>query len=405
MTENATAGEWMARLDKAMKPGSRVDPELRARAKELLGNARSKETMRAYRTGVRYWQAWHEARYGEPLQVPTDHETVFTFVLDHAVTDKDEAIEFGEQDTAMKKISSAKRRAKLFPSPMLKQRRGKQMVLSLETAGFRLARFAPAEATLRLRLAALAFVHHLATDERPPTSHKMVLEAMRGATAVNALHRRYPRRKSPLTRKRMKQLFKPTGDDLVGLRDRALILVALTLGGLRRSELANMLVEDFFLDDDGDLHVRLPWRKTTKDATGAMDSSLPLARDARAALEAWMKAAGIKKNGHVFRNIVKRKVKRGNKVVTIDVIGSSMSPKLVYRRVRSLAKAAKISEDELDMGAHSLRAGFMTEASNKRVSIEKAMLWSGRKSIKTALTYYRPTLNAKDKAANLFNVR
>lgn len=378
------------------------------RYRELLATARSRSTIRAYRQAIRYWEVWHSARFGADLPLPTPHEAIVAFVVDHSVTANDDPVDEGEATSEEgRKTQRAKRGSALFPSPMRKRAGGKKVIRALEDAGFAHARYVPAEATLKLRVAALAFLNNLwaaqtKTVLNNPAKHPAVLEALRAARVAAAMKRRYPKRKAPVTSKLLSRLLETTKDDLVGKRDRAMLLVGLALGGMRRANIADLRIDDLEPKENGNFQVRNPYTKTMTNAAAALDATLPLAGAAARALREWLDASGVTK-GRIFRSLQRRvrKTKAGKEVY--HVVGEALSPGMIYRRVRELAVAAGINLDRLDLGAHSLRAGFMTESSLKGIPIEKAMKFAGRVSYEVAMTYYRVTLDDSDKAAHIFD--
>ncbi|MBN8639857.1 MAG: hypothetical protein J0M07_31380 [Anaerolineae bacterium] len=51
--------------------------------REILAEAASANTTRSYATALRYWAAWHQARYGQPIALPVSDAAVVQFIVDH----------------------------------------------------------------------------------------------------------------------------------------------------------------------------------------------------------------------------------------------------------------------------------------------------------------------------------
>lgn len=53
--------------------------------RELLAEAAAANTTRSYASALRYWAAWHAARYCVEFTLPVPEATVLQFVVDHVV--------------------------------------------------------------------------------------------------------------------------------------------------------------------------------------------------------------------------------------------------------------------------------------------------------------------------------
>ena len=126
-------------------------------------------------------------------------------------------------------------------------------------------------------------------------------------------------RKAPATAELVKSLLAIMGDDLHGLRDRALLLLGFA-GALRRSELVALDVADLEETAEG-LLVHIRRSKTYKEGAGDFVSVpfgsrlLPVR-----ALKDWLAAAGITE-GPIFRPI-----RRGGKAVEAGRQGHGRDP-------------------------------------------------------------------------------
>src|SRR5215831_15112503 len=93
--------------------------------------------------------------------------------------------------------------------------------------------------TLGRRVAAIRYAHKLA-GHALPTDDERVKATMRG---IRHSLGTAPRKKAPATSDRIVAMAFAAGDDLKGLRDRALLLVGFA-GAFRRSELVALNIED-----------------------------------------------------------------------------------------------------------------------------------------------------------------
>jgi integrase len=89
--------------------------------------------------------------------------------------------------------------------------------------------------TLRRRVAAIARAHRIALHPLD-TKHPAIRETLRG---IARTHGEPGRRSAALTTAETKRLVAVCGDDLAGVRDRALLLVGFA-GAMRRSELVGV---------------------------------------------------------------------------------------------------------------------------------------------------------------------
>src|SRR5438876_1045357 len=112
-----------------------------------------------------------------------------------------------------------------------------------------------------------------------------------------------PACKAPLLVGQLKAALRDTREDLLGIRDRAVLLVGFS-GAFRRSELVSLDVADIQFTDDG-LVVSLRRSKTDQEGEGRKvgipHASKPQTCPVRA-LKAWMEAAGISE-GALFRSV------------------------------------------------------------------------------------------------------
>ncbi len=244
-----------------------------------------------------------------------------------------------------------------------------------------LAKFAGvlAPATLAHRLIAIHRAH-VDRELDSPVKDRLVKRTMQGI-----------RRTVGVAQRRVRALVK---DDLLELlvavekqkpmkaaRDKALLLVGFA-GAFRRSELVTLTVEDITPHAHG-LELMLRKSKTDQEGEGRT-LFVPLARsDERCpvkALQRWLELAGIGE-GPLFRS-----VNRHDRVVN----DQALSPQSVALIVKSAMRAARGADAAKTVAGHSLRAGFVTEATTVGMKTSAIMGQTGHKSLEMVFRYIRP---------------
>jgi integrase len=240
--------------------------------------------------------------------------------------------------------------------------------------------------TLRRRLTAIGGAHR-DRELEDPTKHPAVLAVIRGianekgSAAV---------KKTALTIDLLRDALVTIGNDLEGVRNRAILLLGFA-GAFRRSELAALDVADLEISRKG-IVVTLRRSKTDQLGEGRAIAIPMLPKAAICpvrATQAWLTAADIDA-GPLFRRI------NGGSVAI-----ERISPRLVARLVKRVARSAGIAGD---FSGHSLRAGFVTSAARAKVADRDISRVSGHKSIKVLGGYVRRA-NVFEDAALLEIVR
>jgi integrase len=243
--------------------------------------------------------------------------------------------------------------------------------------------------TVRRRLVALSQAHKAAGHPSPTTA-----EVVR--TTVAGIGRRLGslrRQVLPLRLAQLRALLDATPeDDLLAVRDRALLLVGFA-GGLRRSELSALDVENLRLVDEG---VDILVRRGTADA-GDRGRSILIPRGRRpetcpvTALRRWIGDAGLEQ-GPLFRRILLH-----------DRVGAArLSPQGIARVVQRAAQRAGL--DPREFAGHSLRAGFATEAAAQGASERAIMAQTGHRSVEMVRRYIRDGDRDRESAAALLGL-
>ncbi|MEN9936567.1 MAG: hypothetical protein RLZZ387_3146 [Chloroflexota bacterium] len=227
--------------------------------------------------------------------------------------------------------------------------------------------------TLQRRLASISQAHQLA-GHPSPTRDEQVRTVLKGIRRVRGTA---PAQKAAAGTEVVRALVAALGDDLAGLRDRALLLVGFA-GAFRRSELVALDAADVTFAPEGML-LRLRRSKTDQEGRGET-KGIPLGKNAGTcpvrALQAWVRAAAITE-GPLFR-----RVDRWGRVGA-----ARLSDRSVARVVQRAAAAAGF--DPADYAGHSLRAGFATSAAAAGVSDRAIMRQTGHRSRQMLDRYVR----------------
>jgi integrase len=284
-------------------------------AKLFQRMAKAENTRIAYRAAVRAWCAWCDHRGLAPL--PASGADVATFL-------------------------AAERRRGLAPN------------------------------TIDLRRAAIRYLHR-AAGCAVPTGDVCVAETVAGIRRDAARKGEAPEKKAAATASIVRQMLAKIPDDLRGLRDKALILVAFA-GALRRSELVAIRVERLEQTERG-LRLTIPQSKGSQAA--AVIVPLPYGETELCpvrALARWREAAGITA-GPVFRRIwLAKQVKAGEAgglpaggpPPALPRIGhDAMSTRAIADMVQARASAAGF--DGKHFGGHSLKRGALTTGMERGV--------------------------------------
>jgi site-specific recombinase XerD len=225
--------------------------------------------------------------------------------------------------------------------------------------------------TISRRLAAIRMLHR-ASGVETPTSSEIVTATMRG---IRREHGAAPTRKTAATSEVVLAMLEHVGDDLKGVRDRAILTFGFA-SACRRSELASLTVDHVTEVDQGFI-ITIKRSKTDQEGQG---QEIAVPRGARAcpvaALRTWLDAAGIEE-GPLFRRL-----RRGGHV-TEDAI----SPRTIATVVKKYAALAGLDPD--DFGGHSLRSGFAASAAANGATLFRLMDQTRHRSVETVRAYVR----------------
>jgi integrase len=228
-------------------------------------------------------------------------------------------------------------------------------------------------AGLELALAAIAGAHKAAgfLSPRDAPEVRAVRAGIRRTVGVAQ------RQVDPLLVPELRRAVAALPDTLLGLRDRALLLVGWA-GSFRRSALVSFDVPDLAFGPDGlELHLRRD--KTDQEGKGRT-LPIPFASAAEVcpvlSLRAWLDAAGITE-GPVFRSV--------------DKAGHVSAERLCDRAVALVVKraATSIDVDPEAFAGHSLRAGFATSAIRAGRHYRDVMRHTGHRDVRVFDKYVR----------------
>jgi integrase len=239
-------------------------------------------------------------------------------------------------------------------------------VLALYVAD--LARRAMKPSTIARRVAAIATEYHAAGYSETPVSSFLVKEVLRGVRRTLGTAQE---RKSPLLLGDVEKIVAQSPARLLGVRDRALVLLGFALG-CRRSELATLDVRDLELTDQG-LVVTIRRGKADQEQQGRQ---VPVAFGSRPetcpvrALASWRDTAGIVE-GPLFRAVDRH----GN------LSSRPLEPGSIARILKKAARrAGMVAADTEKIAGHSLRAGTATAATIAGASEREISALTGHRS-------------------------
>lgn len=237
--------------------------------------------------------------------------------------------------------------------------------------------------TLTRRISAISQAHQTAgfsspTEESPV---RLVMAGIRRSLGTAAEAKR------PVLVPELLAMVNIIPNNLIGLRDRALLLVGFS-GAFRRSELVSLHCEDLAETADG-LVITIRRSKTDQDAVGRK-IAIPRGREESTcplrALSFWLAAAGIE-SGPVFL-----RVNRHGQIIQERLSAEAVA--IVVKRW-----AAKIGYPEGEFAAHSLRSGLATAAAIAGKSERAIMNQTGHRSTSTVRRYIRDGNLFRDNAA------
>jgi site-specific recombinase XerD len=223
-------------------------------------------------------------------------------------------------------------------------------------------------ATIRRKVASISAVHRLSNLD-DPTKHPEV------KLCVRKINRQLGSRFDqayPVTRAVLDKLLAVCGEDLRGLRNKALLLLAYD-SLRRRAELVSLRVEDIQMSDEGKYSILLRKSKTDQTSSGHW---IHLSHETTIALNNWLQAANIS-SGLILRGI-----HTGNRIC--PELGASQ----VSRIFKSLARDADLNDEVVKgISGHSMRVGAAQDLLVKGASLPQIMVKGGWSKTDTVMRY------------------
>jgi integrase len=340
--------------------------------KHLAREGMGKNTLRALASDLAYLEAWALAGTGQPLPWPAGEVLLLKFVAHHLwdPTEREADERHG------------------MPA---------DVAYTLRAGGLLRTEGPHAPDTVRRRLASWSTLHRWRGLEGPFASLAL-RSALRLAVRASGRPRRRKSERA-VTRDILDRLTATCrSDQLVDVRDLAILMAAFASGGRRRSEIAGLRLEQLrdeprVLSDPGDpastplpcISIRIGRTKTTEadDGGKALMIGPPVV-----ALKAWIERAKIAR-GPIFRAI--------DRWGTLEE--RALSPQSVNLIVKRRCAAAAL--DPREFSAHGLRSGYLTEAARQGVSLPEAMQQSQHRSVQQAASYYNDADRTRGRAARL----
>lgn len=242
--------------------------------------------------------------------------------------------------------------------------------------------------TIERRRAAISHIH-IESGHPDPAADPRVPRVLKGIRIKLSVKQN---RKAALRSQDLKKMVETLANDPRGLRDKAIILLGFATA-CRRSELAALVVEDLREHKEG---IIIEIRRSKGDQEG--EGHLKLVRYGKdpktcpvRALKTWLSSASIR-SGSIFRSI-------GN---DLEIAEAAISPLGISRAIKRAATNAGLNASLL--GAHSLRAGFVTEADSRGARTSDIMAQTGHKSTQMISIYTRYNVDEQFETSTALDV-
>jgi site-specific recombinase XerD len=228
-------------------------------------------------------------------------------------------------------------------------------------------------ATITRRLSAISQAHQIAGAESPTKSAKVRL-VMAGIRRTKGTAQKG---KTPVLVDDLRRMLANVPNNLLGVRDRALLLCGFS-GAFRRSELVALDVAAISFTRDG-LVVTIRRSKTDQEGEGRK-IGIPYGSRLEScpvrSLQDWLEKSAIK-DGPLFR--------------PVDRFGRLGSARLSAAAVAEIVKkyAAAVGLNATEFAGHSLRSGLATSAAMAGASERAIMNQTGHRSLTVLRKYIR----------------
>lgn len=365
-----------------------IEAQTRATLADLLTtDALAANTLRAYASALRYWDAWHRAAFGAGLPLlDTPRRSVTVAAVRAFVAHHTPVVDGDTIHTDMPEIV----RQRLAQLGAVGQRQASKRDGHVATD-------TPTLATVRHRLAALSACHRIANIAPEWADDSLLRRALR------ALGNRASKRAPALLRKPKRattrimldaMLRECLHDGLRGLRDAALLHVAFHTGGRRRSELVQMHwsdLEPLALPEpvdgvaDGYLWTLREMKGKRRERADGGVMEIPILGAAAVAVDRYRDA--LLAHGHPLTSAAWWRVRAEKRpegrvwVPSTPMIGVDVWHILRYR-------ASQIGMNPAEFGAHSLRSGGATTFLQEGGSLADASSLLGHAKLDTTRQFY-----------------
>ncbi len=261
--------------------------------------------------------------------------------------------------------------------------------------------------TLQRRLSAISQAH-AAKGKDSPTKTAIVHSVWQGIRRVKGIA---PDCKEPAVTEILRKMVAELPDNLLGMRDRALLVVGFA-GAFRRSELVGLNREDVHFTVEG-MTLTLRRSKTDQEGEGrkiGLPYGSNLATCPVRSLQAWMNASSASSptpgehppQAPLHPPQAPLYNEKGNPLfVGINRHGKRLPKRLSGNAVASIVKryAEKAGLDPTQFAGHSLRAGLATAAAQAGVSERAIMAQTGHRSTAMVRRYIRDGSLFRENAA------
>lgn len=222
--------------------------------------------------------------------------------------------------------------------------------------------------TVRRKAASISAVHRL-LNYVDPIKHPEVRITLRKVSRQlgNRFDQAYP-----VTRELLEKLLNVCNEDLRGIRNRALMLLAYD-SMRRRSELISLRIEDINWLPNNNCSILLRRSKTDQQGTGKW---IHLSAESTLAIKSWIEKANLSEG------LILRGIKPGGHIT------SSLCESRIPRIYKSLARKAALNQDLISViSGHSMRVGAAQDLLRSGVSLPQIMVKGCWSKIDTVMRY------------------
>jgi integrase len=253
---------------------------------------------------------------------------------------------------------------------------------------------------------------HIMVNLIKPGAHPYVAKTMKG---IRRTRRGGAQPRKPILLGDLRQIIGninvtswPGG--VIGHRDATILLFGF-VGAYRRSELAMLTFGDIVEHDEDGLHVKLRWSKTDQEGKGLV-KALPFGDNTETCAPCWFRRwAGVLDASYRGRPEAMRQVRETDLETHVCRSGTALpnfhpdeplfrpvmkNGAVKYRHISGTVvnsvvhrRAAAAGIDDYQLGAHSLRAGFVTQSFRDGANTHEVMRQTGHKNVATVEGYSR----------------